>query len=94
MVYKYITELNSDNECLVIGEKDHIIYDKCPETDIKLALNSVSFLFNDHTLQTYAKWLTSPRFLKTSIANNWGYLNIYKGMIFHNNVIQLFTELG
>lgn len=56
MVYKYITELNSDNECLVIGEK--------------LALNSVSFLFNDHTLQTNAKWLTSPRFLKTSIANN------------------------
>lgn len=69
MVYKYITELNSDNECLVIGEKDHIIC-KCPETVIKLALNSVSFLFNDHTLQTNAKWLTSPRFLKTSIANN------------------------
>lgn len=61
MVYKYITELNSDNECLVIGEKDHIIC-KCPETVIKLAFNSLSFLFNDHTLQTNAEWLTSPCF--------------------------------
>lgn len=61
MVYKYINELKTDDECLVIGGNKIIPYNKCSETDNKLALNFVSFLFNDHTLQNNAKRLTSPR---------------------------------